>query len=100
MSQLRDAALSALPDDAANAALAGRVWRPDAGGPSVVALRNGAVFDISRHSATMRDLCESADPAATVRAADGESLGSVEQILANTPPEIPRPDQALVPRAG
>ena len=87
MSQLRDAALPALPDDAANAALAGRVWRPDAGGPSVVALRNGAVFDISRHFPTMRDLCESTDPAATVRAADGESLGSVEQILANTPPE-------------
>ena len=73
MSQLRDAALQALPEDAANATLAGRVWRPDADGPSVVALRDGAAFDISRHSPTMRDLCESADPAMTVREADGES---------------------------
>ena len=42
MSQLRDAARPALPEDAANATLAGRVWRPDVGGPSIVALRNGA----------------------------------------------------------
>lgn len=87
MSQLREAARSALPEDAANATLAGRVWRPDSGGPSIVALRGGVAFDISGHSPTMRDLCESADPAMTVREADGEHLASVADILANTPPE-------------
>jgi fumarylacetoacetate (FAA) hydrolase family protein len=87
MSQLRDAARAALPEDAANATLAGRVWRPDIGGPSIVALRGGVVFDISGHSPTMRDLCESADPAMTIREADGARLGSVADILANTPPE-------------
>jgi fumarylacetoacetate (FAA) hydrolase family protein len=34
-----------LPDDAESATLAGRVWRPDVNGPSVVAIRDGVVFD-------------------------------------------------------
>jgi fumarylacetoacetate (FAA) hydrolase family protein len=93
MPQLRDAARPALPEEAANATLVGRVWRPDIGGPSVVALRNGGVFDVSRHFPTMRDLCESADPAGSVRTADGESLGSVAGVLANTPPETRNPNQ-------
>ena len=91
MSQLRDAACPALPEDAADAALAGRVWRADVDGPSVVALHDGAAFDISRHFPTMRDLCESPDPAAAVRQADGERLGSVDEILANTPPDTRDP---------
>jgi fumarylacetoacetate (FAA) hydrolase family protein len=74
-----------LPTDAADAALAGRVWRPDAGGPSVVAIRGGRVVDIARAAATMRDLCEMADPAAALRSATGDDLGSLDTILANTP---------------
>jgi fumarylacetoacetate (FAA) hydrolase family protein len=77
----------ALPDDAGTAALAGRVWRPDAEGPSVVAIRDGAVFDITAAFPTMRDLCEAADPAAALRAASGEALGTLDAMLANTPPE-------------
>jgi fumarylacetoacetate (FAA) hydrolase family protein len=91
MSQLRDAARRALPEDAADAALVGRVWRADVDGPSVVVLRDGAAFDVSRHFPTMRDLCECPDPAATVRQADGDRLGSVDEILANTPPETRNP---------
>jgi fumarylacetoacetate (FAA) hydrolase family protein len=75
---------AALPDDASHASLAGRVWRPDVAGPSVVAIRNGAVVDVSRHFPTMRDLCEVADPAAALRAADGETIGSVDGLLGNT----------------
>ena len=77
----------ALPDDAAQAALAGRVWRPDQSGPSVVAIRDGGVLDISASYPTMRDLCETADPAAAVRAAAGEPIGALEAVLANTPPD-------------
>ena len=33
----------------------------------------------------MRDLCETADPASAARAAPGERLGSLDDILANTP---------------
>jgi len=80
------AARAALPEDAATATLVGRVWRPDIG-PSVVAIHEGAVFDISATCPTMRDLCECADPAAKVRSAQGEALGAVAALLANTPPE-------------
>ena len=80
------AARAALPEDAATATLAGRVWRPDVNGPSVVAIRDGAVFDISSVFPTMRDLCETADPAVQLRSIEGKPLGGVGEILANTPP--------------
>ena len=86
MTEPNDAAHAALPDDAAIATLAGRVWRPDRNGPSLVAIRDGAAFDISAVCPTMRDLCEMTDPAATVHAIEGERLGSVAALLANTPP--------------
>jgi fumarylacetoacetate (FAA) hydrolase family protein len=75
-----------LPEDAAVATLVGRIWRPDVNGPSVVTIRDGAVFDITATCPTARDLCETHDPAATARAASGENLGSLDAILANTPP--------------
>ena len=91
MLSLHELSRPVLPADAADAALAGRVWRPDAAGPSVVAVRDGHVFDISAHFATMRDLCEAADPAASLRAAHGELLGALDEILANTPLEHRNP---------
>lgn len=91
MPNLAQAVQPVLPDDAADAALAGRIWRPDVEGPAVVAIRSGAVIDISRHFPTMRDLTEDADPAATLRAADGENFGSLDAILANTPSETRNP---------
>jgi fumarylacetoacetate (FAA) hydrolase family protein len=78
---------SALPDDATAGALAGRVWRPDVSGPSVVAIRPEGVVDITRTFATVRDLCESPDPGAALRTADGELIGSLDAILSNTPPD-------------
>src|ERR1041384_8315429 len=74
---------STLPTDATAGTLVGRVWRPGIG-PSVVAIRSDGVFDISRAFATMRDLCESADPAAGAAAAQGERIGDLAAILANT----------------
>jgi fumarylacetoacetate (FAA) hydrolase family protein len=76
-----------LPEDAGAASLAGRIWRPDVAGPSVVAIRDGAVLDVSATFPTMRDLCEAADPAAALRGAGGELIGTVEAVLANTPVE-------------
>src|SRR3954468_7555488 len=78
---------SSLPVDAYAGALAGRVWRPSAGGPSVVAVRQDGVFDISRQFPTTRDLCEAADPAHALRNASGEPLGALKPILSNTPPD-------------
>ena len=64
-----------------NGALAGRVWRHDAGGPAVVTVRGDRLIDItSRKFPTMRDLLETDDPAAFVRQTKGEDLGSVEDI--------------------
>ena len=74
---------STLPTDSTAGILVGRVWRPDIG-PSVAAIRNDGVFDISHAFATMRDLCESADPAAGVAGATGERIGDLSGILANT----------------
>ncbi len=74
-----------LPSDGTAGALAGRVWRPDLAGPSVAAIRSDGVYDISRLAATMRDLCESADQVAIVRSGEGERIGLLADILANTP---------------
>jgi fumarylacetoacetate (FAA) hydrolase family protein len=87
MAELRDALRPVLPDDAASAVLAGRVWRPDVGGPSVVAVRDGALVDVTATFPTMRDLCETDDPAAALRAARGDAIGTLDAVLANTPVE-------------
>jgi fumarylacetoacetate (FAA) hydrolase family protein len=75
----------ALPDDADRAILVGRVFRPDIDGPSLVAIRGGEAIDISYAGPTMRDLCEADAPARLAREAEGERLGKLADILANTP---------------
>src|SRR5437763_6804456 len=76
-----------LPTDSTSGILVGRVWRPELGGPSVIAIRPDGVFDISRSWPTMRDLCESPDPAASVAGAHADRIGDLEAILSNTPEE-------------
>ena len=85
MSALDELATITLPFDVAAGALVGRVWRPEVEGPAVVAIRGEEAVDISRTYPTVRDLCESSDPAAALEAADGESVGRLDAILANTP---------------
>jgi fumarylacetoacetate (FAA) hydrolase family protein len=85
MPDLRTAMTNTLPDDGFAGALAGRVWRPDVDGPSVVAIREDGVHDITAEFPTMQALCEEADPAAAIRAAAGVNLGPIDDILANTP---------------
>lgn len=64
----------------------GRVWRPDLGGPSLVVLRDGALYDItSKATPTMRDLLELSDPVHHARTAPGERLGALEEFLAREP---------------
>ena len=87
MTALRAALQPALPEDVGAACMAGRVWRPELGGPSVVALRDGVLVDVSASFPTMRDLCEAVDPAAALRAAPGEPVGRFDAVLANTVPE-------------
>ena len=84
---------SVLPDDAGVATLAGRVWRPDVAGPSVVAVRGGDLIDVTRHFPTVRDLCETPNPAAALKAAGGETIGTLDAILANTAPDTRNPEK-------
>jgi len=72
-----------LPKDFETATLVGRVWRPEVGGPSVVAIRGSDVVDVTAMFPTVRDLCEQADPAAALAKAKGDLIGTVEAILGN-----------------
>jgi fumarylacetoacetate (FAA) hydrolase family protein len=75
-------AFKLLPEDLERALLVGRVWREGAeAGPAVVAVRGGRLVDITRHAATVSDLFERADLLAIVRAAEGEDLGSAEDLV-------------------
>ena len=87
MARLKLDSASTLPHDGARGALAGRVWRPDVNGPSVVAIRPDGVFDVTRAFPTMRDLCEMPDPARALAEEKGEFIGSLDDILANTVPD-------------
>jgi fumarylacetoacetate (FAA) hydrolase family protein len=82
-----------LPKDGTAGALAGRVWRPEVGGPSVVAVRCDGVWDISKLAPTLRDLAEAADAAAMLRKGKGERIGSLGDILANTPEATRDPEK-------
>ena len=73
-----------LPSDGTAGALAGRIWRPDVGGPSVVAVRKTGVFDISAAFPTMRDLCEAKNPATALKRAKGEKIGELADLLRNS----------------
>ena len=66
--------------------LVGRVWRPGIG-PSVVAVREDGLFDISATCSTVSGLAAMDDPARVVKTAQGERIGSLEEIAANTPPD-------------
>ncbi len=70
------------PEDAGGAWV-GRVWDDGAGGPCVVAVRDGRVVDITTPEvATMRDLLERDDPAGFVAGAAGRDLGALDDLAA------------------
>jgi fumarylacetoacetate (FAA) hydrolase family protein len=87
MSRLRLDPATTLPADGTAGTLVGRAWLPAVDGPAVVAVRADGLYDVSRAFPTMRDLAEARDPAAAVAAAEGERIGAVADVLANTPEE-------------
>jgi len=71
---------ASLPDEGV---FVGRVWQPQAKGPSLVLLRDGDLLDLtSKSTATMTDLLELEDPVAHALEAAGERIGSLSDILA------------------
>lgn len=81
-------AASFLATDLTQALLVGRIWRPGIG-PSVVAVRQGQVLDISAHAATMADLLDAPDLLRLAADAPGEALGAATQLI----------EQSLTPSA-
>ena len=68
-----------LPSDGV---LLGRVRVPGSAFPRIVTVRGGRVVDITAKSgATVRDICEMADPASYVAAAGGTDVGSADSIV-------------------
>ena len=99
MIDLAASAADALPADAASAALAGRVWRPDVDGPSVVALRDGVAVDVSRRFPTMRDLCEAPDPGRRAPRGRGRAPRPARRHPRQHAARAARPREAVAPRA-
>ncbi len=63
----------------------GRAWLPGPdGGPAVVAVRPDGVFDVTRSVATTSALFDLPDPVGFLRAAPGERIGDVEELLRNS----------------
>ncbi len=80
-------AATILPEDGTAGTLVGRVWLPQARGPSVVAVRADGVYDITPVFATVSALAEAANPASAARDAAGARIGSLDDIAANTVPD-------------
>lgn len=68
-----------------NATLIGRAELPGVG-PAVVKVAGGRAIDISAAYATVRDLCESPDPASAATAAKGTDIGAIVDLVANADP--------------
>ncbi len=87
-----------VPEDRGDAALVGRLWRPDVDGPSLVVVRGDELVDItcSDHP-TMRDLLEADDPAATARAASGETVAKLPDLAGEPQPASPDRPHLLAP---
>ncbi|PMR71695.1 fumarylacetoacetate hydrolase family protein [Halomonas heilongjiangensis] len=87
-----------LPEDLDRALLVGRVWRDTpTPGPAIVVVRDGRVHDISARVATMADLLDRDDAAAFAAGAEGEDLGPVETLLANSLAEPRSAPRLLAP---
>ncbi len=80
---------STLPEDGEAGTLIGRAWVPGRpGGPAVVVVEDGQVVDITLAAPTIAHVLEADSPIGFIRAARrGETLGSLAEVLANTPPD-------------
>ena len=73
----------ALPQDAANALLIGRLWTPGLG-PLLVRIQTDGVYDLSGLASTCSDLLDLPNVAAAVRQHHGPRVADVAQALANS----------------
>lgn len=83
----------ALPDDGYAGTLVGRIWDPRHQGPSVVAIREDGVDDVTAEFPTTSHLFAQPDPAAALKAVAGERVTSLEEVLTNSVPGADRGDK-------
>jgi fumarylacetoacetate (FAA) hydrolase family protein len=86
-----DAAVSsALPSDWSTATLLGRAWIPGKhAGPSPITVRpDGTVVDLAATAPTVSAWLEREDVAAAVRAATGNTIATIDALLANSRPDF------------
>ena len=77
-----------LPEDHGDAELVGRAWLPRAGGPVLVRVHAGQVYDLSTVAATSSQLLNMEDPAGAVRRAGSlPRIASVSEVLSNSIPD-------------
>lgn len=81
-----------LPQGGDQGLLVGRAWLPgERGGPTVVLVRGGRLFDVSAAAPTMSALLEVDDLPAALRTAHGRDLGPLEEWLQSTSDHGPDP---------
>ena len=90
-----------LPEDGFSGTLVGRAWIPtpipgQVAGPAVIAIREGGIYDISETAPTMCDLLEAPKPAASVKAARGKKIASVEELVGNSGSERFNPQKPFL----
>lgn len=87
---------NSLPQDRYAGTLVGRVWKPgNPSGPAVVVFRADGVWDLSSRFPVVSELLNHVDPLPLLRDVQGleERIGSLEELLENTPPDTRNPDQ-------
>jgi fumarylacetoacetate (FAA) hydrolase family protein len=77
-----------MPEDYVDAELVGRAWLPRAGGPVLVRVHAGDLYDLSTVAATSSQLLNMDDPAGAVRRAGSlPRIGSLSEVLSNSIPD-------------
>src|SRR5512137_3187425 len=87
MKSLRErlTAANCLPHDGDGAMLVGRAWLPAVGGPVLVRVTPGDVYDLSGVAATASALLELDDPVGAIRRAGAlPRVGALADVLANS----------------
>jgi fumarylacetoacetate (FAA) hydrolase family protein len=83
-----------LPTDHAEATLVGRAWLPGkTPGPAVVAVRDGALYDLTGMAPTLSQLLNRDDAVALARAAEAPKIGDIAAVIANSLADTPDPAQ-------
>ncbi|WP_339114644.1 fumarylacetoacetate hydrolase family protein [Thioclava sp. GXIMD2076] len=70
-----------LPDDAHLAKLVGRVWSQAQGGPCIVTIRDGKLYDLTAQAVTMSHLLENKNVLTLLAAEDLPCLGPLDAFL-------------------